>query len=96
MALADDDECQVGERRQVAAGADAALLRNRRHDAAVVDRQERVDQFGRHAGIPLGQRLDAQGEREPGDAERQQVAHADGVTAQQVLLQREHFVSGMR
>ena len=37
MPLADNDERQVGERRQIAAGADAALLRNRRHDAAVVD-----------------------------------------------------------
>ena len=36
MAFAHDDEGQVGQRRQVAAGADAALLGNGRHHAAVV------------------------------------------------------------
>ena len=59
MAFADHDQGQMCERGQVAAGADAALLRNRRHDAAVVDGDQGVDQLRRNAGVSLGQRLDA-------------------------------------
>ncbi len=43
VALADDDEGEVGQRGEVAAGADAALLRDRRRHAAVVHLDQRVD-----------------------------------------------------
>ena len=95
VAFADGNERQMRERREVATRADAALFGNRRHDRRGCNSSTQcVEQFGRHAGVALGQRLNAQREGQPGDAERQQAAHADGMAAQQILLQREDLMLG--
>ena len=43
---------------------------------------KQLDQRDRDAGMALGQRLDAQRQRQPADADLQQRPHADGVAAQ--------------
>ena len=92
VSLTHDDEGQMGQRREIAGSADAALLGDGRHHAAVVHLDELVDQLRCHSRMSLGQRLDAQSERESADAETQQRSHADRMAAQQILLQGEHLV----
>ena len=43
LAFADQGERQMGERREVARGADRSLRRNERNEAGVVNREERID-----------------------------------------------------
>ncbi len=92
MAFAHDHQGEMSQRSQVATRPHAALLRDCGDDAAIVHLNQPVDQIGRHAGIALGQSLNPQSQRQPADADAQQRPHADGVTAQQVLLERENFL----
>src|SRR5262249_16236723 len=71
---------------------DAALLGDRRNNAAVEHLKELFDQLDANAGVSLGERLDAQRQRQPTNAERQQRSHADGVAAEQVFLERQDLM----
>jgi hypothetical protein len=87
LALADEDERGVRERREVTGGPDAPVHRDDRMDAAVEKVEEEVDGLGPHAGAPGGEGVRAQEEDRPGDVCRQRVADARGVAAQEVVLE---------
>jgi hypothetical protein len=91
LALADQRQRQVGERRQVARGADRALRRDPRHEAGVEHRQQRVDHLLAHARAPRA-RLPALSASISARPARQRRADADAVRADQVELQPVELV----
>jgi len=90
--FADHEQAHVRQRREVAAGADAALLRDGRHDAAIEHLDEMLDQPDGDTGMSLHQRLDAKRQRQAGDADVQHRAPADGMAAQKVFLKVQDFL----
>jgi hypothetical protein len=48
LALADQDQREMGERRQVARRSDRAAARDDRHDAALEQRQQQLDELDAH------------------------------------------------
>src|SRR5438105_2341365 len=90
MPFPHDDQCQVRERSQVAAGADTSHLGDCGHHASVEHLHQHIDQRRRHARVPLHQRLNAQGQCQPADRDTQDGAHADRVAAEKIFLQGQH------
>src|SRR5438105_3952633 len=88
--FAHDNERQMSQRRQVAAGADTPHLGDCGHHASVEHLHQHIDQRRRHAGVPLHQRLNAQGQCQPADRDTQDGAHADRVAAEKIFLQGQH------
>ena len=74
LALAHERQRDVAERRQVAAGADASLLRHRRHEPALSSADQRVDQRGPDAAGRAEQHVGAQ-QHQPPDDFRRAAAH---------------------
>ena len=93
LALADEDERQVGERREIAARADRAAARHARVDAVVEQVEQPLERLAPDAGEALGEHVRAQRHRGAHGADRQRVADAGGVAAQQVHLQRAERVA---
>ena len=85
--FADQDQREVRQRREVAAGADRAARRHHRVHAAVQQRDQQVERLEPDAGEPLGQHVGAQRHRRAHDGHRQRLADAGGMAAQQVDLQ---------
>ena len=83
-----EHEREVRQRREVAAGADRAAARHARMDAAVEQREQRLERLDADAGEALRQHVGAQRHRRAHRAHRQRLADAGGVAAQQVELQR--------
>ena len=74
LPLAHQDQRHVTQRRQVAAGADAALLRHQRHEAGVEQAEQRLDQGGAHAAGRAEQDVGAQHHQPANDVGRQRRA----------------------
>ncbi len=90
LALADEGERQVRERRQIAGRAHRPLGRDARRHARVEHRQQRVDDLHAHARVPQRDHLRAQ-HHHPADLGLAQVGpDAARVAAHQVLLQGAH------
>jgi hypothetical protein len=83
----DQREGEMRERREVARSANRPLRRNDRVDAQPQEVQEPVRHGGPRAREPERQRVHAQHQHRPHDIARQRLAHADGVTDEQVLLE---------
>ena len=77
----------MGERRQVAGGADGALARDDRHDIALEQREHELDQPGAHAGVPAPQRAGEQQQHPAHDLVGERRPGADGVRAHEVDLE---------
>ena len=86
--FADQDQGEVGERRQVAAGADRAALGDDGVDAAVEQFAEQLDDLGPDAGMALGQDVGPEEDRRAGFRLADGVSRAQGVAPEQVRLQR--------
>ena len=74
LALADQHERQMRERREVAARADRAARRHARVDAAVQQRDQRLERLDADAGEPFRQHVGAQRHRRAHGADRQRIA----------------------
>ena len=87
LALADDDQRQVGQRRQVARGAQAAAGRHDRVHGRVEHRDQQLDDLDADAGEPDGQGVGAEHEHGPHDLVGQRIADAGRVATDQVALE---------
>ncbi len=94
LALADQDQRQVGERRQVAGGADRSLARHDRVHAGVEQLDEALDHDRPDPGVPPGEHVGAEQEHGAHDVLAERLAHPAGVGAQQVELQPGELVGG--
>ncbi len=88
LTLADQDEREMRQRRKVAARTDRSARRDARVNAAIEQRDQRVERLEADAGEPLGQHVRAQRHRRPHRPRRQRMADPGSVAAQQVELQR--------
>ncbi len=96
VAFADQHQRQVRERREVAAGADRPAARHARVHAAVEQREQQLERRAPDAGEALRQDVGAQRHRRAHGADRQRLADAGGVAAQQIQLQRAERVARNR
>ncbi len=86
LADADHRGGHVGERREVARGADRALRRNDRRHAAIEHRRDAVDRLRPHAGGALGEAAELQRHHQPRDGDGRRLAHACRVRQHDVAL----------
>ena len=87
-AEADERQCQVRQRREIARGAHRTL---RRHDGVNPEAQEveqALDEQRATAAVAVGQRVGAQQQHRANHLARQWRTHANGVADQQVALQQ--------
>ena len=87
VAFADERQRQVGEGRQVAAGADAALRGDDGVDARVQHLDQELERLRAHAAEALGQHVRAQQHEGARLGLVERLAHARGVAAHQVQLE---------
>ena len=87
LALADQRQREMGERREVAAGADRAPARNVREHAAVEALDQKLHGHDARAGVALGERVGAQQHRRAHDLVRVRLADAARVAAQEPQLE---------
>ena len=87
LATAQQHDGQVRQRRQVAAGADRALLRHHRHDARVEHRGQRLQRAHADTRMTAHQRVDADHQHRAHHVLGERLAHAHGVGDDQVVLQ---------
>ena len=87
LALADQHEPEVGERREVAGRPDRAAARDHRHDVALEQREQQLDELHAHARVPAPQRGREQQQHAAHDLGVERLTRADGVGAEQVDLQ---------
>ena len=87
LALADQHEREVRERREVARGADRPAARDHRDDAALQQPEQQLDQLHADARVPPPQRRREQQHHAAHDLGLERRARPDGVRAQQVDLQ---------
>ena len=87
LALADERQREVRERREVAARADRAAGRDVREDAAVEALDEQLDGLDARARAALRERVRAQQHRRAHDLARVRLADAARVAAQQAELE---------
>jgi hypothetical protein len=87
FSFADEHEREVGERSQVAAGADRSTGRDHRMHAAIQELDEQLERVQPDAREPLGQHVGSQRHGCADDRHRQRVADAGGMTAEQIGLQ---------
>ncbi|OMP13658.1 hypothetical protein COLO4_01203, partial [Corchorus olitorius] len=94
VALAQQGERHVRERRQIARCANGTLGRNARHDAGVQQCQQRVDHDTAHARIAARQTGGLHQQHQPRDVVAQVCTRADGVREDEVALQALQLVRG--
>jgi hypothetical protein len=87
LALADERQREMRERREVTRGADRAARRNDRDDAARETFEQQLDGLDPRAGIALRERVRAQEHRGPHDLVGIRVADAARVRAEQPQLE---------
>ena len=87
LALADERQREMRERREVAARADRAAARHVRQDAAVEALEQQLDGLDARARVALGERVRAQQHRRAHDLVRVRLADAARVAAQQAQLE---------
>ena len=85
LAATDQRQRQVGQRREVARGADAALLGHDRVDAELEDGEEPVDDQRPAAAVTQRERVGAQQEHRADDLARERRPDAGRVAHQQVV-----------
>jgi hypothetical protein len=85
--LTDKCECDVTERGEVTARTDTSLLRHRRHEAAVDERHQGVDQFRPDTAGGAHQHVGAKYHHRAHHVSGHQGAHTRSVTANEVDLQ---------
>ncbi len=88
LAFTDQHQREVGQRRQVAAGADRAARRHAGVDAMIEQGDQRLERGEADAREAFREHVGAQRHRRPHGADRQRIAQPGGVAAQQVELQR--------
>ena len=87
LALPDEHERDVGQRREVARRAETATRRDDRMDRRVQHRDEEVDDLDSHAGEPDRQGVRPKEEHRPHDVIGQRVADAGGMGADEIALE---------
>ena len=87
LALADQHEREVCERREIARAADGSLRGDDRPHVAREQRPEQLDQLDAHARVAAPQRLGEQEEHAAHGVVCERLARADGVRADEVALQ---------
>ena len=87
LALPDERQREMRERREVAAGADRATRRDVRQHPAVEALDQELDGLDPSAGIPLRERVRAQQHRRADDLVRIRLTDAARVAAQQPKLE---------
>ena len=87
LALADERQREVRERREVAGRADRAARRHVRQHAAVQALEQQLDGLDARAGVALRERVRAQQHRRAHDLVGIRLAHAAGMRPQQAQLQ---------
>ncbi len=92
LAFADQDEREMRERREVAAGADRAARGHAWMDAGVEQRDQRFERLETNAGEPLREHVRAERHQRAHGGNRQRIADAGRVTSEQVELQRRELI----
>ena len=87
FALANQRQREVRQRSEIAARADASLLRHPWMEARVQHLGQQLGQFRPRAGVALGDDIGAQQHHRADFALRHRIADAGGVTANEVALQ---------
>ena len=87
LALADERQREMRERREVAGGADRAAARHDRQHAAVEQREQQLDGLDPRARVALRERVRAQEHRRADDLVGVRLADAARVRAEQPQLQ---------
>ena len=87
LALADEHQREMGQRRQVSARADRSTARHDRVNAGADERQQGVDRGDADAGVTARQHVGAQQHHRAHDAHVERRADAGRVAAQQVDLE---------
>ena len=87
LALADERQREMRERREVARGADRASARHVRQHASVEEREEQLDGLDPSPRVPLRERVRAEEHRRADDLGGIRVTDAAGVRAEQSQLQ---------
>ena len=87
LALTDQHEREMGQRREVTGGSDRAPARYDRHDIALEQLQNELNQLRTSAGMAAAQRGREQQQHPTHDLSLERRAGADGVRAEQVYLQ---------
>ena len=85
--LADQRESEMREWREIAARADASLLRNRRVQARIEHGDEQLRKVGARAGVAFGDHVRAQQHHRTNLALGEQWTDAGGVTSHEVDLE---------
>ena len=94
LALADQDECEMGQRSQVAAGTDRPTGRHDRRDAGVEQLDERFDDVDAHTRMATRQRRGEEQQHAAHHLHRQGLAHTDRMAAHDVDLQLGELIVG--
>ena len=89
--FADEHQRDVGERREIATGADAALRRNDGRDAAIQQIAQAFGDDGPDAGKTFGQHIGADEHHAADFVASQRRAHSAGVGADHVALELLQF-----
>ncbi len=92
LPLSDEAERQVRQRRQVAAGADRALLRDDRQEVGVQEVQERLDDPRPHTRVAARQDMGSQQHQGARRLGRERRSDAGAVAADQIQLQRLELI----
>jgi hypothetical protein len=87
LALACEDEREVGQRREVAARAHAPLLRHHRVHAGGEHREQQLGERGPRARVAAGEHVGAQEHHRPHLARRERRPDAGRVAPHEVALQ---------
>ncbi len=94
FADAEEGERHMGERRQVAGGANGAFRRDARIEALVIELEQPLDEERPHAGIASGEALDLERERQAHSLVCEHGAGARRVRQHDVPLQRFELAVG--
>ncbi len=84
----DEHERQVRERREVAARSDGSPRRDNRVHSGIEQREQRLERLDPHPREPERQHVRPERHRRADDADRQRLADAGRVAAQEIDLQR--------
>ncbi len=93
FAFANQSQCQMRERSEIAARAHAALRRHKRSHTAIQHFAKRIDDDRAYAGITFRQRIGAQKHHGPGFRHGKWIADSDRVGAHQVDLQFANLIA---
>jgi uracil-DNA glycosylase len=87
LALADERQCEMRERREVARGADRAARRHDRQHTALEQREEQLNRLDPRPGVALRERIRPEEQRRPDHLVGIRRAHAARVRAEEPQLE---------